>query len=125
MDPGLRSRNAGGADRRDRRQGRSDPPGERADGQDRDVGRGLRGRGAREWVQRLEEDVSRRDERDPRDAERHGLHPGPRRQRDRVSGLGLKSRLKLLVENDRAGLEPPAQESEGLDVGRIVPWDCE
>ena len=122
LDARLRSGDRRGArvDRCDGTQRRCNVMRERRQRQNRDVRGRLCGSGADEWVERLEEDVRRRDDRDAADAERARFRSRSRLQDDLVAGLHAQRRRQLLVEDDLPRLQRPAQEPEGLDVVQIA-----
>ena len=70
--------------------------------EDRDVRGRLRGRRAEQRVERLEEHVGRRDERDPAHAEPHRRARRVAASAHRVARLRLERRRELLVEDDLA-----------------------
>src|SRR5436305_32618 len=93
---GPRHRRRTGARWVDARQLAADLPSEGGDGEDRDVGRGLRRRRPDQGVQRLKEDVGRGDEGDASDTERPRLATTEAKP-DRVSDPGPQRRRQLLV----------------------------
>ena len=113
-------RGGAGAGGRDRRQHRRKRAGEGRERQDRDVGRWLGGRRTEQRVERLEEHIGRRDQRDTADAEAMRPRAGPGRKRHRVAGRDLERGGELLVEDDLPATERAAQKAESADVIEIA-----
>src|SRR5262249_61643778 len=102
------------------RQLRREPALEGPKRHDRNVCRRLRWSGTEQRIERLEEDVGGGHKRDP--AYPVGLlgGAGPRSQLHDVARLDLQSRGELLVEDDPAWLQAPAQEPERVQPIEVV-----
>ena len=116
----LRSRDGGGGGPgRDRGKRRRDPCSKRLERQDRNVGGRLSRSRPEQGVERLEELIRCRHDRDATDPHANRCRAAARCHPDDVARLRLQRRRQLLVEYDFAGPERSTEEAKGVEMSEV------
>ena len=87
-----------------------------------DLGGRLCRRRAKQWVQRLEQDVGRSHQRDPANGERPRRSAWYRCDRDGVADPGLERRGELLVEHHLTRRQSALQEPHRVKTAGVAGW---